>query len=556
MGNQSSFLSFIAVFVLAACVADSPAPETALSTSAASTIEFTALSNKSDERIAADLLYLADDARQGREAGTEAYEEAARYVAARMDSIGLEPGADGTWFQSVPLRSVKRDLDAAFMSITGKSGVADPLMHLGEFIIGRSIAQTNFNVTAPVVFAGYGVIAPRDGHDDYATIDARGKIVVVFSDAPSHFDSEKRAFYRSNDNKIKTAAANGAVGLITLPTKKQIERSPWMRISANPEREAMTWVHPDGVGEISAREIQATAFMSPTGAEKLFADEQFSFADLQTKQDASEPINPFALGKEVTLKGASIFEEKTSPNVVGLIKGSDPELANEVIVLTAHLDHVGVHEPPQGGTDHIHNGALDNALGVAIMLDVAAQFKKNAPPKRSILVLAVTAEEKGLLGADYFAHYPTLAAGKIVANVNLDMPLTLYPFVDVIAFGAERSSLGSVVREAAASMNVTLIPDPMPELGIFTRSDHYRFVEKGIPSVFLFMGFGNGGEEVFSNFMANHYHQPSDDFSLPIDYKEAARFADLNYRIARNIANAEEAPSWNDGDFFGERFGR
>jgi len=113
-----------------------------------------------------------------------------------------------------------------------------------------------------------------------------------------------------------------------------------------------------------------------------------------------------------------------------------------------------------------------------------------------------------------------------------------------------------VVREAAASMNVTLIPDPMPELGIFTRSDHYRFVEKGIPSVFLFMGFGNGGEEVFSNFMANHYHQPSDDFSLPIDYKEAARFADLNYRIARNIANAEEAPSWNDGDFFGERFGR
>ena len=555
MRIQFKIFSFVALIGLAACVADAPAPQPALNASAAGAIERISQSDNSVQRIAEDVRYLADDARKGREAGTEAYEEAARFVAGRMESIGLEPGANGSWFQSVPLRSVKRDLDAAFMSLKSPDGSTATLKHIDDYLIGRSIAQPEFIVTAAAVFAGYGVTAPEDGHDDYANIDATGKIVVVFSDAPASFDSEKRAFYRSNDNKTKTAAANGAVGLITLPTKAMLDRSPWKRISANLEREAMTWVHPDGVGEIGAREVQATAFMGPSGAEKLFANEQFSYVDLQKKQDASEPITPFALRKEVTLKGASTYEEKTSSNVAGLIRGTDPELADEVIVLTAHLDHVGVHPPPDGGSDHIHNGALDNAMGVSMMLDVAAKFKNTAPPKRSILVLAVTAEEKGLLGADYFVHYPTVS-GNIVANVNLDMPLTLYPFVDVIAFGAERSSLGPVVRKAAASMDVALIPDPMPELGIFTRSDHYRFVEKGIPSVFLFTGFGNGGEEAFSDFMANHYHQPSDEISLPINYNEAARFAELNYRIARSIADSEETPSWNEGDFFGDHFGR
>lgn len=556
MQNFSKLCLIAGVVGLSACVAEPPNSAFELPVSQKASLEAASQAQTAEARIEADIAYLASDFRQGREAGTEAYEEAARYVAGRFASLGLEPGADGKWLQPVPLRSVQRDLDVAAMTIKTAAGDTHTLTHLDDYIIGRSIAEPSFNVSAPVIFVGYGVSAKEEGHDDYATIDVQGKIVAVFGGAPSSFNSEKLAFYRSTDNKVKTAAAHGAVGLIILPTTSQLARRPWDRVAAGASSASMTWVHPDGVGDVSSRQLQASAFMGPTGAAKLFADMPLTFTELQTRQDEDLPMEAFALNKTVTLNGASSFEEKTSSNVVGFLKGSDPALANEVLVLTAHLDHVGVHETRSGGNDHIHNGALDNAMGVAMMLDVAAKFQGGPAPKRSILFLAVTAEEKGLLGSDYFAHYPSVKADRIVANVNLDMPLMLYPFIDVIAFGAERSSLGPVVSEAASSMGVALIPDPIPEQGIFTRSDHYRFVEKGVPSVFLFNGFGNGGGEIFSNFMASHYHQPSDDINQPIMYDQAARFAELNYRIARRIADSPDRPTWNEGDFFGDKFGR
>ena len=182
--------------------------------------------------------------------------------------------------------------------------------------------------------------------------------------------------------------------------------------------------------------------------------------------------------------------------------------------------------------------------------------QKTARRRVLSIFLAVTAEEKGLLGADYFAHFPTAPAENIVANVNLDMPVMLHDFADVVAFGAERSTLGPMVREAVESAGLELSPDPFPELGIFTRSDHYRFVEKGIPSVYLFPGFANGGEEAFNGFMRDHYHKPSDEVTLPIRYDSAARFADVNYEISRAIADAPERPKWNKGDFFGDLFSR
>ena len=223
-------------------------------------------------------------------------------------------------------------------------------------------------------------------------------------------------------------------------------------------------------------------------------------------------------------------------------------------LLTAHLDHTGVNENLVAeGKDGIHNGALDNAMGVAVMLEAARELAAN-PPARSVIVLAVTAEEKGLLGADYYAHFPTVPIESIVANVNLDMPLLLYPFTDVVAFGAERSSLGPIVEAATAAAGVTLSPDPVPEQGVFTRSDHYRLVEKGVPAVFMVTGFANGGQESFQEFITTHYHKPSDDVNLPILYDQAARFADVNTEIAQAVANAPARPEWNEGDFFGELF--
>jgi Zn-dependent M28 family amino/carboxypeptidase len=242
-----------------------------------------------------------------------------------------------------------------------------------------------------------------------------------------------------------------------------------------------------------------------------------------------------------------------SANVAGMIEGADPALKGEVIVLSAHLDHVGVTPPVKG--DGINNGALDNAGGIATTLEVARAFQEAGKrPRRSILVLAVTGEEKGLLGAEYFAHNPTVPAASLAANVNLDMPILTYDFVDVVAFGAERSSLGEAVRRAATRTGVALSPDPLPEEGLFTRSDHFRFVEVGVPSTFLMTGFQNGGEAKFRGFLASCYHRPCDDISQPIDYLAGAKFARLNYEVARELADADARPKWNKGDFFGTKF--
>jgi Zn-dependent M28 family amino/carboxypeptidase len=240
-----------------------------------------------------------------------------------------------------------------------------------------------------------------------------------------------------------------------------------------------------------------------------------------------------------------------------LLPGSDPTLAAQHVVLSAHLDHIGVNEPDPRApdADRINNGALDNAAGIATMLEVArAAAAAPARPRRSILFLASTGEEAGLLGADYFARHPTVPIGQIVANVDLDMPVLLYPFTDVIAFGANHSGMGPLVARAAGAMGIGLAPDPSPEEGVFTRSDHYMFVKQGVPAVFLATGHANGGEKAWREFLAGPYHHPNDDLKQPIDWQAGARFAEVNYRITREMADADAPPLWNDKDFFGDTF--
>ncbi len=253
-----------------------------------------------------------------------------------------------------------------------------------------------------------------------------------------------------------------------------------------------------------------------------------------------------------------------SPNVVGIIPGSDPSVANEYIVLMAHLDHVGTVNPngqgqrpaPGGSTDTIYNGAMDNATGIATLIEVARKFNDPANrTRRPILLAAVTAEEKGLLGASYLANNPVVGNGRVVGVVNLDMPILMYDFQDVIAFGAEHSDMAPAVRRAAEAMNVQLSSDPLPEEGLFTRSDHYPFVQAGIPSVFLMTGFQNGGEAMFRGFLAGNYHGVEDELGQPFNWRAGARFAELNYRITRELANAPAAPRWYRGSFFGDTLG-
>ncbi|MEO7241065.1 MAG: M20/M25/M40 family metallo-hydrolase, partial [Sphingomicrobium sp.] len=249
------------------------------------------------------------------------------------------------------------------------------------------------------------------------------------------------------------------------------------------------------------------------------------------------------------------WRDFTSPEVIGVLPGSDPNLAREHVLMMGHLDHLGRDAGAKPGEDAIYNGALDNAAGVATLLEAARLFVESGkPPRRSIMFVANTGEEKGLLGADYLAEHPPVPLGNIAEVVDLDMPLLLYPFTDVIAFGAEHSTVARTVADAAAGMQVKVAPDPMPEESIFVRSDHYRFVLRGIPAILLMTGYANGGAAQWKWYLSGAYHSVRDDLSQKIDWSAGARYGELNYRIARALADDLQRPRWYRGDFFGDSF--
>lgn len=299
--------------------------------------------------------------------------------------------------------------------------------------------------------------------------------------------------------------------------------------------------------------------MSADAAAALFSGARSSYA--QVRADAAKKgARPkgFVLPGTLRLANKATTERVTSPNVVGILPGSDPTLKDQYVVLSGHLDHLGVSpEKPddEPGKDRINNGALDNASGSAVTLEVARVFAEQAVrPRRSLVFLLSTGEEKGLLGAGYYAENPTVPADAIVGDVDLDMPILLYPFTDVVGYGADHSSIGRLAAEAVRPMNLTLAPDPIPQETIFVRSDHYRFVEKGVPAIFLATGYANGGAAASSDFLANCYHKPEDDLSQAINWRAGARFAEANWRITAAMANADEPPRWYAGDYFGSVF--
>jgi hypothetical protein len=503
--------------------------------------------------IKADMAFLASDRLKGREAGTPEYDMAAHYVADRMKQIGLVPKGDlqdkkgGGYFQHVPLLAY-RATDPGKLQLSDSSGHAVPLTFGTDYLVdGYGLAPT-LTRNAPLVFVGFGLVAPEHHCDDYAGLDVKGKIVVALSGAPKFLQSEERAYYRSARVKLAAAAAHGAVGYVSVNTLTGERLYPFANSVRQYRSWGMTWRKPDGTPFVPVALAMLAGF-SVAGAHKLLGpDTDKILAEAETRDGA---VKGFALPLTLKVELHNQIKQVESENIVGLLPGSDPRLKDEYVVLSAHLDHLGITPPVNG--DSINNGALDNASGVSTTLEVARLFG-GKPARRSVLFLIDTAEEKGLIGAEYFAHNPTVPRAAIVADVDLDMPILTYEFTDVVAFGADRSSIGPLVRRAAAGMNVKLSPDPMPDEGIFTRSDHYRFVEGGIPAVFLFTGFANGGEAAFKDFMAHHYHKPSDDLSLPIRYDVGAKFARLNYAVTRALADSDVRPAWNKGDFFAAKF--
>lgn len=508
----------------------------------------------------AHVMFLASDALRGREAGTSDYDVAAQYVAAQFQAAGLRPAGDaGSYLQHVPLTIYKAASEGT-MRWTDAAGRTRPLVFGTDYIPSPNPARADTSVTAPVVFAGRGIVAPQFGVDDYRGMDVRGKIVAIFAGSPTRFPGEERAYFGSAATKAQIAAARGAIGIVMLDAPRAGPRQrPFAALVGGYASPKTTWAKPDGTGTSAAPTTPVLGTLSQAAAATLFEGAATPWSAVVAEAQRADPTyTPVALKGTLAATTRTSFTPAASSNVVGIVPGTDPTVGKEVVILSAHLDHIGVSpaRPDDApGRDRINNGALDNAIGIASLIEEAKRFA-TAPtrPKRTVMFLAVTGEEKGLIGSSYFVDHPTVPLQTIVADINLDMPVLLYTFEDMIAFGADRSSLGPIVTRAVNAIGIGLSPDPMPEQGFFTRSDHFNFVKKGIPSLFLWPGVKGAGAKPFEDFLSRCYHRPCDDLSQPILWDQGVRFVATNYAIARAVADAPQRPTWNKGDYFGTTY--
>jgi hypothetical protein len=492
------------------------------------------------------MAFLADDLLEGRGTGTRGFEIAARYVAAQFEAIGLEPGAGGGWFQPVPLRRTDLIANGSSVEIIGADGGRRTLTFGSDFVMIGELREST-EVEAPVVFVGHGVTAPERQYDDYAGVDTKGKIVAYFSGAPASFPPEERAHYSSGSVKTANAVAHGAVGMLRLWHDEDAKIGSWERlVQAAGSFGAFAWVD-GGEAHDSQPQIRGTARLGPAVSEALFTGAPVTYAGAQAKSAAAP------LPVRVRIVKKSRLSDLTSPNVVGLLRGSDPALAGEYVVFSAHLDHLGIGAPVNG--DAIYNGAVDNASGVAALIEIARAFASLAErPRRSLLFVAVTAEESGLIGSDYFVHNPPVPLASIAANVNIDGG-SPWAYNAIFARGADHSTLKSAVDAAAAVTGLPVVADPFPEQASFVRSDQYSFVRKGIPALILGAVRTAETRPLALDWLKNRYHAPGDDMSQPLDFEASARFTRDQFLVGYAIAQADARPRWNPGDFFGELFG-
>lgn len=509
----------------------------------------------------AHVAFLADDLLEGRGIGTPGHEIAANYIAQHFARLGLQPAGDNSsWFQRVNFAESRfaSERETAIIETGGRTLTL-------ENGIGLVVAPGNEagpeSIGGEMVFVGYGLQDKSQGIDDFAGLDLKGKYAVVLSGAPDGMNSEIAAHLARSSKGIAALNA-GAIGVITVRTLKEAARLPWEKYAARARLPRRVLLGPDGQALGDGAALKVRASIDDAAAAAIFAGSAMRFADVQAAAAKTVAnggaVKGFPLPGHFKINRATQLVRISSPNVLGLLPGSDPKLAAQIVVISAHSDHVGTKPTAKPGEDRIFNGAMDNASGTATLLEAATALVKN-PPKRSVLFLATTAEESGLLGADYFARQPTVDVKRLVADVNIDMPILTCNFGDVVALGGERSTIGAIVAMAAKAEKLGVSPDPQPEEAIFTRSDHYPFVRRGVPSVFLKTGWSDvkGGQsckEAERAFRLTNYHEVSDQLDLPFDWAAASKWTRLNIGIIRSLANARAAPRWIAGDYFGTAF--
>lgn len=501
------------------------------------------------EGLESHLVVLGSDALEGRAAGTRGGGRAASYIARQLRKAGLSPMGDrGTFFQMVPLHAARPRADCRLqLSSLGQTRT----LRLGEdYQLLTTGDQTIIPRPVPMVFVGYGIVAPEHDYNDYEDVDVRGRVVVFLggepsSDDPDYFDGRRPSVYSSLEAKQRIALSRGAVGSVLVPLVAEDEAQTWSDMARELSVEHLSLAY--------SVPRHLSLVLRPRSAAELFADALYDLPQV-LEMELRYTLRSFYLPVSLRFEGSFDQRDVMAPNVVGLIRGSHRRYGDTYVVVSAHYDHLGIG--PELDGDSIYNGVIDNALGVSGVLEMArAVAAAERSPRRSIIFLLTTAEEEGTLGASYFLDHPPVSLDRIIANINVDGLAFLSAFDDVFGIGGELSDLGDALERAAESMELE-VSQPPAELWSsesFSRSDQIAFAEAGVPSILINEGFSWPGVseqdaiERSAAWFVERYHTPFDDLAQPLDLEASAVHARLVLALVLEAAESARAPSWHPG---------
>jgi len=503
----------------------------------------------SAEQIKRHTEVLSSDSLEGRGTGTIGGNLAAKYIASEFAKYGLKPVMqDNSFYQNIPMHGSHPLATSELKIFSGDREISLRLEK--DYLLYKSGQQTFTPVPLPIVFVGYGIVAPEFDYNDYQEINVEGKIVLFLdgepeSDDPAFFDGEAPTIYKYPVSKQRIALSRGAAGSILIPDIDEVE---WSDI-------ILDFAFED-VGLAYSATNNLGILINPEIVDILFQNAEHSYSQvLQMKVE--HRLKSFPLNVRLTFKGEYLQRDFLAQNIAGMIEGNDSELKDSYLIISAHYDHLGIG--PEVNGDSIYNGTLDNAIGVAVLLGVAKQFSENSLSiKRSIIFIALTGEEKGLLGSSYYTENPLVPLYKTIANINIDGIAFFRDFQSLVGVGSEFSTLKDFLLETTAKMDLQVEPIP-PQFKVFeafNQSDQVSFASAGIPSILVLEGIQNKNKEKdevlysFIDYMINRYHTPFDDLSQQIDYVAAEQHTGVLFDLASSMANSEVIPQWKPGSPF------